>query len=118
MMIFTLANVGLPGTSGFVGELLVIIGTFEENAVYAGIAALTLILGAAYTLRMYKRVIYGKITNDAVAALKDLEPHEIITLGLLALLVLLIGIWPFPLLDVMHPSVELLVEQATSSKLS
>ena len=118
MMIFTLANVGLPGTSGFVGELLVIIGTFEENAVYAGIAALTLILGAAYTLRMYKRVIYGKITNDAVAALKDLEPHEIITLGLLALLVLLVGIWPFPLLDVMHSSVELLVEQATSSKLS
>ena len=118
MMIFTLANVGLPGTSGFVGELLVIIGTFEENAVYAGIAALTLILGAAYTLRMYKRVIYGKITNDAVAALKDLEPHEIITLGLLALLVLLVGVWPFPLLDVMHSSVELLVEQATSSKLS
>ena len=118
MMIFTLANVGLPGTSGFVGELLVIIGTFEENAVYAGIAALTLILGAAYTLRMYKGVIYGKITNDAVAALKDLEPHEMITLGLLALLVLLFGIWPFPLLDVMHSSVEHLVEQATSSKLS
>ncbi len=118
MMIFTLANVGLPGTSGFVGELLVIIGTFEENAVYAGIAALTLILGAAYTLRMYKRVIYGKITNDAVAALKDLEPHEIITLGLLALLVLLIGVWPFPLLEVMHPSVELLVSQATGTKLS
>ncbi len=118
MMIFTLANVGLPGTSGFVGELLVIIGTFEENAVYAGIAALTLILGAAYTLRMYKRVIYGKITNDAVAALKDLEPQEIITLGLLALLVLLLGVWPFPLLEVMHPSVEQLVSQATSTKLS
>lgn len=118
MMIFTLANVGLPGTSGFVGELLVIIGTFEENAVYASIAALTLILGAAYTLRMYKRVIYGKITNDAVAALKDLEPQEIITLGLLALLVLLLGVWPFPLLEVMHPSVELLVSQATGTKLS
>ena len=117
MMVFTLANVGLPGTSGFVGELLVIIGTFQENAVYAGIAALTLILGAAYTLRLYKRVIYGKITSDAVAALKDLEPQEIITLGLLAILVLLVGIWPFPLLDMMHSSVEALVVQATGSKL-
>ncbi|MDE0309591.1 MAG: NADH-quinone oxidoreductase subunit M [Acidiferrobacterales bacterium] len=118
MMIFTLANVGLPGTSGFVGELLVIIGTFEENAVYAGIAALTLILGAAYTLRMYKRVIYGKITNEAVAALKDLERQEVIALGLLAVLVVLLGVWPFPLLEVMHPSVELLVSQAASTKMS
>ena len=117
MMVFTLANVGLPGTSGFVGEILVIIGAFQENAVYAVIAALTLILGAAYTLRMYKRVIYGKITNEAVAALKDLEPQEMITLGLLAVLVLLLGVWPFPLLEVMHPSVELLVDQATSTKL-
>ncbi len=117
MMIFTLANVGLPGTSGFVGEVLVIIGAFQESAVYAGIAALTLILGAAYTLRLYKRVIYGKIVNDAVAALKDLNPQEKITLGLIAIFVLLLGVWPFPLLEMMHPAVEHLIEQVSISKL-
>ena len=118
MMLFTLANVGLPGTSGFVGELLVIIGAFQENAVVAAIAALTLILGAAYTLRMYKRVIYGKIANDAVAALKDLKPQELITLGSLAFLVLLFGIWPLPLLDVMHASVSELVNQTMITKIA
>ena len=116
MMLFTLANVGLPGTSGFVGELLVIIGVFQESAVFAGIAALTLILGAAYTLRMYKRAIYGKIVNDAVATLKDLEPQEKISLGLIAFFVLLIGVWPFPLLEVMHPAVDLLIEQTSIIK--
>ena len=117
MMLFALANVGLPGTSGFVGELLVIIGAFQENAIYAAIAALTLILGAAYTLRMYKRVIYGKIVNEAVATLKDLNMQEKITLGLIAILVLLLGVWPFPLLEIMHPAVELLFEQISISKL-
>ena len=117
MMLFTLANVGLPGTSGFVGELLVIIGAFQESAVYAGIAALTLIFGAAYTLRMYKRVVYGKIVNEAVAALSDLNAQEKITLGLIALFVLLLGVWPFPLLDMMHASVEHLLEQVAISKL-
>ena len=116
MMLFTLANVGLPGTSGFVGELLVIIGVFQENAVFAGIAALTLILGAAYTLRMYKRAIYGKIVNEAVATLKDLEPQEKISLGLIAFFVLLLGVWPFPLLEVMHPAVDLLIEQTSTIK--
>ena len=116
MMLFTLANVGLPGTSGFVGELLVIIGVFQESAVFAGIAALTLILGAAYTLRMYKRAIYGKIVNDAVATLKDLEPQEKISLGLIAFFVLLLGVWPFPLLEVMHPAVDLLIEQTSIIK--
>ena len=117
MMIFTLANVGLPGTSGFVGEVLVIIGAFQESAIYAGIAALTLILGAAYTLRMYKRVIYGKIVNEAVSTLTDLNIQEKITLGLLAVLVLLLGVWPFPLLEMMHPSVEHLISQISISKL-
>ena len=117
MMIFTLANVGLPGTSGFVGEVLVIIGAFQESAIYAGIAALTLILGAAYTLRMYKRVIYGKIVNEAVSTLTDLNIQEKITLGFLAVLVLLLGVWPFPLLEMMHPSVEHLISQISISKL-
>ncbi len=118
MMVFTLANVGLPGTSGFVGEVLVIIGAFQENALYAGIAALTLILGAAYTLRLYKRVIYGKIVNEAVATLTDLNPQEKITLGLIAIFVLLLGVWPFPLLEIMHLSVEKLLEQVAVSKLN
>ncbi len=117
MMIFTLANVGLPGTSGFVGEILVIIGAFQENAVYAGVAALTLIFGAAYTLRLYKRVIYGKIVNDAVATLTDLNRQEKITLGSIAILVLLLGVWPFPLLELMHLAVEKLLEQVSISKL-
>ncbi len=117
MMIFTLANVGLPGTSGFVGEVLVIIGAFQESAIYAAIAALTLILGAAYTLRMYKRVIYGKIVNEAVSTLTDLNIQEKITLSVLAILVLLLGVWPFPLLEMMHPSVEHLISQISISKL-
>jgi len=117
MMLFTLANVGLPGTSGFVGEVLVIIGAFQESAIYAGIAALTLILGAAYTLRMYKRVIYGKVVSDAVASLSDLNAQEKMTLSLIALFVLLLGIWPFPLLEMMHPAVENLIQQISISKL-
>ena len=117
MMLFTLANVGLPGTSGFVGEVLVIIGAFQESAIYAGIAALTLILGAAYTLRMYKRVIYGKIVSDAVDSLTDLNVQEKITLGLIAVLVLLLGVWPVPLLEMMHASVENLLQQISISKM-
>ncbi len=117
MMLFTLANVGLPGTSGFVGELLVIIGAFQESALVAAIAALTLILGAAYTLRMYKRVIYGKIVNEAVASLKDLNRTEMITLGVLAAFVLILGVWPLPLLEVMNASVTQLVNQTMLSKL-
>ena len=116
MMLFTLANVGLPGTSGFVGELLVIVGAFQVNVIYAGIAALTLIFGAAYTLWLYKRVIYGKGANEAVAALKDLNVLEMTTLGLIALFVLLIGIWPYPLLEVMHESVAHLLIQTSYVK--
>lgn len=116
MMLFTLANVGLPGTSGFVGELLVIIGAFQVNVIYAVIAALTLIFGAAYTLWLYKRVIYGKVANEAVAALKDLNILEMTTLGLIALFVLLLGVWPYPLLDVMHESVAHLLIQTSYVK--
>ena len=117
MMLFTLANVGLPGTSGFVGEVLVIIGVFQESALYAGIAALTLILGAAYTLRMYKRVIYGKIVSEAVDSLTDLNVQEKLTLGLIAVFVLLLGVWPLPLLEMMHPAVANLLDQISVSKL-
>ena len=117
MVLFALANTGLPGTSGFVGEFLVVMSAFKANFWYAFFAALTLILGAAYTLWMVKRVIFGKVGNDKVAALSDINPREALILGSLAFFVLLLGVWPDPLLEVMHSSVGHLVEQATSSKL-
>ncbi|MFQ5488768.1 MAG: NADH-quinone oxidoreductase subunit M [Gammaproteobacteria bacterium] len=117
MVLFALANTGLPGTSGFVGEFLVIMSAFKANFWYAFFAALTLILGAAYTLWMVKRVIFGKVGNDKVAQLSDLNPREALVLGSLAFFVLLLGVWPDPLLEVMHSSVGHLLQQAASSKL-
>ncbi len=117
MMLFALANAGLPGTSGFVGEFLVIMSAFKANFWYAFFAGLTLVLGAAYTLWMFKRVIFGKIANDNVAALKDLNPRETLVLGSLAAFVLLLGVWPDPLLEVMHASVGHLLMHVTDSKL-
>ncbi len=117
MMLFAMANAGLPGTSGFVGEFLVILGSFQVNPWYAFLAATTLISGAAYTLWMYKRVIFGEVANDAVAALKDVSPREIVFLALLALPVLVMGLWPYPFLHVMHASVDHLLQQVAVSKL-
>jgi NADH-quinone oxidoreductase subunit M len=117
MMLFAMANSGLPGTSGFVGEFLVILGAFQASFWYALLAGTTLILGAAYTLWMYKRVIFGKIANDRVAALEDVTPREILFLVLLGVLVLIFGLWPAPLLDVMQASVGHLLEQTAASKL-
>jgi NADH-quinone oxidoreductase subunit M len=116
-VLFAMANAGLPGTSGFVGEFLVIVASFKANFWYAFVAALTLILGAAYTLWLVKRVIWGEVANDGVASLKDLNAREFIVLGTLAVAVLAVGVWPAPLLDVMRPSVALLVEQLMASKL-
>ncbi len=117
MVLFAMANVGLPGTSGFVGEFLVILGAFQADFWYAFLAALTLILGATYTLWMVKRVVFGDTGNANVAALKDLNAREFIVLGSLAAAVLLLGIWPQPLLEVMHASVEHLLSQMAVSKL-
>ena len=116
MVLFAMANTGLPGTSGFVGEFLVILGSFKVNPWFAIIAALTLVFGAAYTLWVVKRVVYGKVLNDEVAALDDLDPREILMLGILALMVLAVGIWPNPILDVMHVSVENLLQHVEVSK--
>jgi len=116
-VLFAMANAGLPGTSGFVGEFMVVLGSFQANFWYAFLAATTLILGAAYTLWLVKRVIFGEIKNDAVAALKDLNAREWIVLGSLAFFVLLLGVYPAPLLDVMHSSVNHLLQQAVTSKL-
>jgi len=117
MVLFAMANAGLPGTSGFVGEFMVIIASFKANFWFAFLAASTLILGAAYTLWMIKRVIFGDIANDNVAELKDLNRREFIVLGALAFAVLLIGIWPAPLIDIMSVTVEQLLEQTIQSKL-
>ena len=114
---FAMANAGLPGTSGFVGEFMVILAAFQANFWYAFLAATTLILGAAYTLWMVKRVFFGEIANDEVAKLQDINSREMLLLASLAVIVLVIGIWPDPLLNVMHASVDNLLLQITQSKL-
>ncbi|NOZ54448.1 MAG: NADH-quinone oxidoreductase subunit M [Gammaproteobacteria bacterium] len=117
MVFFAMANAGLPGTSGFVGEFMIILSAFKANFWIAFLAATTLIFGAAYTLWMVKRVIFGEVANEGVAALKDLNNREFFVLGVLALAVLLLGIWPAPLLEVMSVTVENLVQQITQTKL-
>jgi len=116
-MLFAMANAGLPGTSGFVGEFLVIMGTMSVNFWYTLAAATTLIFGAAYTLWMYKRVAFGEVSNDKVSALSDINGREILILGLLAVTVLGIGIYPKPLTDVLGASVAGLLEHVAVSKL-
>ncbi|MCF7983218.1 MAG: NADH-quinone oxidoreductase subunit M [Thiohalocapsa sp.] len=117
VVFFAMANAGLPGTSGFVGEFMVILATFRADFWYAFLAATTLILAAAFTLWMVKRVIFGEVGNDRVAKLRDLNPREFLNLGVLAAVVLAVGIWPKPLVDVMEPTIENLVEQIQVSKL-
>ena len=116
-MLFAMANSGLPGTSGFVGEFMVILGAVKVNFWYAAAAATTLVFGAAYTLWMYKRVIFGAVTNHHVAALSDLSAREFLVLGLLALAVLVMGVWPNPFAEVLHTSVNDLLNHVTQSKL-
>ena len=118
MVLFALANSALPGTSGFVGEFLVILAAFKANVWYAFLAASTLVLGAAYTLWLVKRVIFGEVANDKVAALKDINGREFLVLGLLAVAVLLVGLWPAPLLDVMRATTQHLAEQLLVSKVA
>jgi NADH-quinone oxidoreductase subunit M len=117
MVLFAMANAGLPGTSGFVGEFLVIIAGFKASFWYAFIAATTLILGAAYTLWLVKRVVWGEVANDGVASLKDVNRRELAVLAVLAAAVLVLGLYPAPLLDVMRPTVGQLVQQLLVSKL-
>ena len=118
MVLFAMANAGLPGTSGFVGEFLVILASFKANVWYAFLAATTLVLGAAYTLWLVKRVIYGEVANDKVAAMKDLDGREFFVLSALAAAVLLFGLWPAPLLDVMRATTHHLAETLLVSKIA
>jgi NADH-quinone oxidoreductase subunit M len=117
MMLFAMANAGLPATSGFVGEFMVIMGAMQASFWIAFVAATTLIWGAAYTLWMYKRVIFGPIGNKQVAALQDLNAREMLVLGLLAAAVLLMGVYPLPVTEVMHTSVGELLRHVSVSKL-
>ena len=116
-MLFSMANSGLPGTSGFVGEFMVILSAFQYDFWIAFLAAMTLILGAAYTLWMYKRVVFGDIANDNVAKLEDVNAREKWILAALALTVLVFGLWPAPLLEVMEPAVIDLLNHVMQSKL-
>jgi NADH-quinone oxidoreductase subunit M len=117
MVLFAMANAGLPGTSGFVGEFLVILASFKANVWYAALAGTTLVLGAAYTLWLVKRVIFGEVANTHVAEMSDLNPRELLVLGLLALAVLAVGLWPAPLLEAMQATTQHLVEQLLASKI-
>ncbi len=117
MVFFAMANAGLPGTSGFVGEFMVILASFRADFWFAVLAATTLVLGAAYTLWMVKRVIFGEVANDGVAALKDIGNREFFVLGSLALAVLVLGLWPAPLVDVMDASITNLLKHIAVSKL-
>ncbi len=118
MMLFAMANAGLPATSGFVGEFLVILSAFKANFWFAFLAATTLVLGAAYTLWMYKRVIFGDVRHDRITALDDINSREMCVLGALAVMVLAVGIWPAPLLEMMHVSVDQLVQHVAQSKIA
>ena len=118
MVLFAFANSGVPGTSGFVGEFLVILAAFKANVWFAFLAGTTLVLGAAYTLWLVKRVIYGEVANEHVAALKDLNGREFLVLGILAIGVLVVGLWPAPLLDVMRATTSHLAEQLLLSKIA
>ncbi|WP_144393045.1 NADH-quinone oxidoreductase subunit M [Pleionea sediminis] len=117
-LLFAMANAGLPGTSGFVGEFFVILSSFQVTPWYALLAGTTLVLGAAYSLWMYRRVMFGEPKNKDIASLNDVTTREYCVLVSLAILVLLIGIWPAPLLDIMNASVEQLVNCGVKSKLS
>ena len=116
MVLFCMANAGLPGTSGFVGEFMVILAAFRANFWFAFVAATTLILGAAYTLWLVKRVVFGEVGNDGVASLKDVNGREFLVLGVLAVAVLAVGVYPKPLTDVLEPSLKHLVSLMMLSK--
>ncbi len=115
-VLFFMANSGLPGTSGFVGEFMVILAAFHASFWFAFAAAMTLILGAAYSLWLVKRVFYGEVANDNVASLKDLDGREWFMLTVLAVFTLGLGLWPFPLIELMEPSIQNLVEHIMQSK--
>jgi NADH-quinone oxidoreductase subunit M len=109
-LLFTLANVGLPGTSGFVGEFLALIGTFKVNIPVATLASLGVILSAAYALWLYRKVVFGTLTKPSLAGIRDLDYREVIVLAPLVFLTILFGFYPKPVLDMSAASVAALLE--------
>ncbi|RQR62194.1 NADH-quinone oxidoreductase subunit M [Burkholderia sp. Bp9126] len=116
-LLFSMANVGLPGTSGFVGEFMIIMGAIRFNFWIGALAALTLILSASYTLWMLKRVVFGKIRSPRIAQLVDLNRREIAMFASLALIVLMVGLYPKPFTDAIDPTVARLIDEADHSKM-
>jgi NADH-quinone oxidoreductase subunit M len=116
MVLFAMANAGLPGTSGFIGEFMVILASFRADFWIAFLAATTLILGASYTLWMIKRVLFGPIVREEVAALGDINRREFAMLAVLAVAVLALGVWPAPLVEVIDPAVSQLMAQIGTGK--
>ncbi len=110
-MLFMLASVGLPGTGGFVGEFLILVGAFKANSWVAALTTIGVILGAAYMLYLYRRVIFGALTKDSLKAIKDLTPREIAIFAPLIVLILWMGVYPEPFLNVMHVSVANMLER-------
>ena len=110
-MVFMLASVGLPGTSGFVGEFLILVGVFQSNTWVAALATTGIILGAAYMLYLYRRVIFGKLEKDDLKSILDLNPREIAIFAPLVIVTIWMGIWPAPFLDVMDASIANIIEQ-------
>jgi len=116
-VLFAMANCGLPGTAGFVGEWMVILGAVKANFWLGFIAATALVFGAAYTLWMVKRVYFGEVANDHVRELTDIGAREFSMLAILAVAVLYMGVYPKPFTDVMHVSVDNLLKHVAVSKL-
>ena len=115
-MFFMLASVGLPGTGGFIGEFLVLLGAFQVNAWVCALAALGVILGAAYMLYLYRRIIFGELTKDVLKNIADMSPREWAVFAPLIILTLWMGIYPLPFLDIMHVSVENLLQQVQTAQ--
>ncbi len=114
-MVFTMANVGLPGTSGFIGEFLTLLAIFQVNIWFAAIATLGVILSAAYALWLYRKVIFGALTKESLKSILDMNPREMAVIVPLLILTILFGFYPAPILDTISPSVELLVDQFNQS---
>jgi NADH-quinone oxidoreductase subunit M len=110
-MLFMLASVGLPGTSGFIGEILVIVGIFEVSTGVAFFAATSMILGVAYMLWLYRRVIFGELVKDTLKGIRDMRANEVIAFAPLVVLVIVMGVYPSLFLDPMHASVNQLLAQ-------
>jgi NADH-quinone oxidoreductase subunit M len=117
VVLFAMANVGLPGTSGFVGEFMVILASYKANFWIALLAASTLVIGAAYTLWMVKRVIFGEVRHAEVMKMPDVNGRELFIMASLAFFVILLGVWPDPLAHVMHATIDNLVQHIAQSKL-